>query len=304
MIEKVDEHISVADLEIDGITNFIASYIVRGEKTAIIETGPSRCTQRFLDALAEADVNPRDVEFVIVSHIHLDHAGASGHVLPHLPRAKLVVHPRGAPHMVNPEKLWQSSLKVLGTLAEFYGELKPVPEERILVASDGMRLNLGGGVELTVVETQGHATHHISIYDHKSRGIFTGDSAGIYIPQLDMLVPTTPPPFHVERALASLEKMEKLNPKRLYYSHFGPHNDAIKMLNEYRKQIVELSQLAEKKVESGSDLDQIVKEILEESPLCRKVMEKLPQHPFIGGMMHRNIEGFVRYHQWIREERK
>lgn len=126
--------------------------------------------------------------------------------------------------------------KVLGKVAETFGEPVPVPEDRIIAATDDMTFEVGT-VKLKVIETLGNASHHLSYYDPICRGIFPGDAAGIYLSQFDVVVPTAPSPFCLDFALASLEKLIRLNPKSLYFSHFGNAFDAVKRLQEYALQI-------------------------------------------------------------------
>jgi len=229
-ITKIEEHINLIDVQTLGIKNFIASYILKGRQTAILETGPASSVPNLLSGLKELKVKPEDVAYVAVSHIHLDHAGGVGKLLKYLPNAKVIVHQRGAPHLANPEKLWQQSREALGSIADMYGEPQPVSEERIIAARDGMPFDIGNNVKLIVIETLGHASHHLSYYEPLSQGIFPGDAAGIYLKEFDVIVPTTPSPFRLDVALASLDKLISLKPKALYYSHFGNAYSAVEKL--------------------------------------------------------------------------
>jgi len=302
LVERVDGHIYMVDLTFAGVSGFISSYIVVGEDVAIVETGPSASAEGLLAALEEVGVNRADVKYLVVTHIHLDHAGASGHLIERLPNAKLLVHPRGAPHMADPRKLLESARKVMGPILDLYGGVKPVPPGRILQAEDGMTIDLGGGVKLTVVETPGHATHHMSILDEGTRGVFTGDSAGVYIPELDALVPTAPPPFNLEKALRSLGKMMELKPERIYYTHFGPHGEALRMLEEYRRQLTKLGEIIGSMVREGKGDAEIMKAVLDEVPQYRRVVEELSDHPIISGMVSRAVEGIISYFRWLMEK--
>ena len=182
----------------------------------------SRIQSNLLSGLQEIGIRNEKVDYVMVSHIHIDHAGGSGTLMQHLSNAKLVVHPRGAPHMIKPEKLWEQSKLVLGKVAIAYQEIEPVPENRVITPQDGTVFNLGGSVQVKVLETLGHASHHLAYFDTDSQGVFQGDAAGIYFPKLDATIPTAPAPFNLEMTLASIQKMLKLQPKRLYYTHDGP----------------------------------------------------------------------------------
>lgn len=169
---KIEDHIHLIDAETAGIKNFIASYVLKGKQVAIVETGPTSSIPNVLSGLKELRVKLEDVAFVAISHIHLDHGGGVGTLLKHLPEAKVIVHPRGAPHLANPEKLWQQSKEVLGSITDLYGEPEPVPADRIVSAADSQVFDIGNGVRLQALETLGHASHHLSYYEMLSGGVF------------------------------------------------------------------------------------------------------------------------------------
>ena len=228
-ITKIEEHIYLIDVETAGIRNFIASYVLKGKHVAIVETGPAFSVSSLLSGLKELNIKLEEVTYIAVSHIHLDHGGGAGTLMKYLPKAKVIVHRRGAPHLANPERLWTQAREVLGSVAEMYGKPEPVPEEKIIAATDGMTFDIGNNVELKVVETLGHASHHLSYYETLSEGIFTGDAAGIYLNKFGVVVPTTPPPFRLDIALESLGKLINLKPRHLYYSHFGKADKPIEL---------------------------------------------------------------------------
>lgn len=270
---KVDGQIYVIDVEVAGQKNFIASYVLKGEKAIIVETGPMSSVQNLIHSLKELNVKAEDVAYVAVSHIHLDHAGGVGPVLKRFPKAKVVVHERGAAHLSNPEKLWQQAQSVLGPLAEVYGKPEPIPSDRIFVAQDGMVLDAGHGVRLKVLETAGHAPHHMSFYETSSNGIFTGDSAGIYLNEINVVVPTTPPPFRLDMALASLEKMAALKPSTLYYTHFGRAENAMEKLQAYKGQLRLWASIARETLEKGESMEGMRRKILECDGAVQKALE-------------------------------
>lgn len=295
-ITKINGHTHLIDLELAGTENFIASYILKGENTAIVETGPASTVQNLLAALKELNVRLEKVAYVAVSHIHLDHGGAAGTLLKYLPKAKLIVHKRGAPHAANPAKLWTRARKVLGNIAEMYGEPEPVPEERIISGTDGMIFNVGDGIKLKVVETLGHASHHLSYYETLSQGIFTGDAAGVYLKKFDLVVPTTPPPFRLDIALASLEKLINLKPRFLYYSHFGKAQNAMLKLQVYVKQLKMWAEVAKQGIEKGENLEAIGKRILESDVALKKAAGHIKDHPVLGKtVLHQSVEGIVKF---------
>jgi glyoxylase-like metal-dependent hydrolase (beta-lactamase superfamily II) len=295
-VTKIDEHIHLIDLELAGIENSIASYVLEGKNTAIVETGPTSTAQNLLSSLRELNVKPKEVAYVAVSHIHLDHGGAAGTLLKHLPKANLIVHRRGAPHAANPEKLWTQAREVLGSIAEMYGKPEPVPEERIIAATDGMVFDVGNSVKLKVVETLGHASHHLSYYETLSQGIFTGDAAGIYLNEFDVIVPTTPSPFRLDIALASLEKLINLKPRFLCYSHFGKAQDAIEKLQAYVKQLKLWAEIAKQGIEKGENFEAISRRILESDIAVQKAVEHIKNHPILSKtVLNQSVEGVMKY---------
>ncbi|HEU4384980.1 MAG TPA: MBL fold metallo-hydrolase [Anaeromyxobacteraceae bacterium] len=207
-----------------------ASYLLEGGETAaVVETGTALSVPRILSALAARGIAREEVGYVVVTHVHLDHAGGAGALLRELPRAKLVVHPRGARHMVDPSKLLAGSAEVYGgmeALTRLYGEVVPAPAERVVEAPDGFRLDLGGR-PLAFLDAPGHARHHFVVHDPTTRGFFTGDTFGLSYRELDgpngpFLFPTTtpvqldPPALH-----QSIERMLAERPERMYLTHFG-----------------------------------------------------------------------------------
>jgi glyoxylase-like metal-dependent hydrolase (beta-lactamase superfamily II) len=199
-----------------------------GERLALFDAGTSHAVPQVLDAIVARGRTPADVEWLVLTHIHLDHAGGAGSLMQALPNARLLVHPRGARHMVDPARLIASAAAVYGeeTLQETYGEILPVPAERVVQSHDGMQLAFGER-EWTVFDTPGHARHHHAILDSGSHGIFTGDTFGLAYPDLTvdgrpfMMPTTTPVQFEPEAMRDSVERLAALKPECLYLTHFG-----------------------------------------------------------------------------------
>lgn len=294
---KLSDHIYIIDLRPVGLENFIASYVLKGQKaTAIVETGPTCSIPNLLSGLKEIGVENEDVDYVAVSHIHIDHAGGAGTLMQHLPNAKLIVHAKGAPHIINPEKLWEQSKLVLGEVAIVYGEIKPVPADRVITPSDGMALDLGGSLQLNVLETLGHASHHLAYFETETRGIFQGDAAGIYFPQLDVTIPTAPAPFHLELTMASLEKLARLQPNRLYYTHYGPVEKAVDRIKRYEAQLQLWAKVVSEAVKRGDTPESIHEQILENDPQMRVAYPFIKKHLVLReGVLMQNIQGYVEY---------
>lgn len=297
-VTRLEDHIDLIDVETAGIKNFIASYVLEGKKKAIIETGPTSSVPNLLAGLRKLNVEKAEIAYVAVSHIHLDHAGGVGTLLKHLPNAKVIVHQRGAAHLAHPQKLWEQSRLVLGRITEFYGEPEPVPEDRIISTSDGMTFDLGGGIELKVIETLGHASHHQSYCEKLSQGIFPGDAAGIYLNEISAIVPTTPPPLRLDVALASLDKLISLKPKSLYYSHFGKASDGVKKLNAYVRQLKLWASIAKQGIDKGDELATITERIIENDESLRRALEYVKIHPVLGEtVLNNSVQGVVDFVQ-------
>jgi len=270
--------------------------VLKGQKAAVIETGPSVSVPNLLTGLEEIGVKNEEIHYVAVSHVHIDHAGGAGALLPHLPNAKLLVHERGAPHIVNPEKLWEQSKMVLGEVAELYGEIPPVPESRVFTPVNGMTLNLGEKVGLKVLETGGHASHHMSFYTNATQGVFPGDAAGIYLPQLDVTIPTAPAPFHLEYELAAIDKLMQMEPKWLYYTHFGPVDNPIERLNAYAGQLKLWARTIIESMKNNEDAQTMYEKILKSDPQMNVAAEFIKNHFALRrGVVMQNIQGFVEY---------
>ncbi len=301
-VTKLEEHVNLIDVETGGIENFIASYVLKGKQAAIVETGPTSSVPNLLAGLKELDVRLEEVAYVAVTHIHLDHAGGVGTLLKSLPNARVIVHPAGAPHLANPQKLWQQSMQVQGRqIADLYDEPEPVPAERIVPTKDSMIFDLGNNVRIKVVETLGHASHHQSYIETSGLGLFPGDAAGIYFKSLDVVVPTTPAPFYLESQLASLVKLIDLNPKNLYYSHFGRATDAVEKLKTYGEQLKLWVSIAEQGFQNHQDFDAVRDEIVRRDESVQKVLPLIKDHPILRmTVLNNSVEGVVKYVERIR----
>lgn len=185
-----------------------------------------------LDALRQQALEPADVDFVFLTHIHLDHAGGAGLLMQHLPNARCVIHPRGAPHMVNPERLVAGTIAVYGeeSMREMYGDIVPIDAARVLVAEDEDWFDFNGR-RMQALHTEGHARHHYVLHDPASRGVFTGDSFGISYRECDtsngeFIYPTTTPAsFDPVEAHKSVDRIMACNPEQLYLTHYSRVRD-------------------------------------------------------------------------------
>ena len=214
--------IQTIDTHMHGQPGITAAYVVQGERTALIETGPKSVVDHVLSGLV--DLGIEELDWILVTHIHLDHAGAAGTLARRFPTARIGVHEVGAPHLVDPTKLWSSASRIYGDrMQQLWGGIDPIPEDRIHVVTDGETIDLGG-VTVRAVETPGHAYHHHA-FVLDDGVVFTGDALGVRLPDVGVIRPATPPPeFHLTKAIDSIEKIRGLGPTTLYPTHYGPHS--------------------------------------------------------------------------------
>ncbi len=218
--------------------------IVRNGRAAFVDTGTNSGVPRLLQALADKNLDPADVDYVLLTHIHLDHAGGAGLLMQHLPNAKLVVHPRGAGHMAAPDKLIAGTRAVYGDelYRRMYGDILPIPAERIVESSDGMRLRLGDS-ELELIHTPGHALHHYCIIDHDANAVFTGDTFGISYREFDtargafVFASTTPVQFDPQAAHASIDRLLSYGPSAAYLTHYSRVTDLERLAQDLHRDL-------------------------------------------------------------------
>ena len=293
--KEIGKNLFMVELETGGFKNLICSYVIKGRKPFLVESGPTNSIQNLLTALEQLDVKFDDVEFVAVTHVHLDHGGGVGTLLKSLPNAKVIVHPRGMPHLIDPERLWPSSQKVLGFVSEIFGKPEPVPKDRIIPVTEGS-FDLGYGAKLTVTETVGHASHNLSFQESFNGGVFPGDAAGTYLPEFDVVVPTTPPPFYLDAALASLDKLISLKPTVLYFSHFGKALNAKQRLEDYKIQLQLWAEIAEEGVKKNWSLEQIRDRIIVEDNVMGLIKDFVMSHRIYSKTVLENcVRGFIEY---------
>lgn len=229
-----------------------ACYLIRqGGEAALIECGTAPGVPRLLALLESFGLRREQIRYIIPTHVHLDHAGGAGLLMRELPAAQLVIHPRGARHMIEPAKLIAGATAVYGeaAMAKQYGEILPVEASRVIVAEDGHRLSLAGR-ELEFIDTPGHARHHFSVWDVASRGFFTGDTFGLSYrvfdgPQGPWLMPTTTPvQFEPDAWQQTLDRYLAHEPQCMYLTHYGRIGDVPRMAAELRQGLMDYQHLA------------------------------------------------------------
>jgi glyoxylase-like metal-dependent hydrolase (beta-lactamase superfamily II) len=238
--------LSYFDLLFRETPHIIATAVIRGPgSVALVDPGPSSTLPALRRELESAGVSLGDVSALLLTHIHLDHAGAAGTLVREHPHLRVYVHERGAPHMADPSKLLASAARLYGdAMDQLWGEVAPVPGEALQVLSGGERLTVGGR-QLDVAYTPGHASHHVSYFSAETGVAFIGDTAGIKRHAGGFVLPPTPPPdIDVELWKDSLSRIESWRPETLFLTHFGPHGDAIPHLAEMRANLDTVTDLA------------------------------------------------------------
>src|ERR1700724_1292361 len=212
------------------------------------------------DALARLGIGADDLATVVVTHIHLDHAGGAGDIAAMFPAAQIVVHQRGARHLADPSRLMAGARMVYGrALERLFGVLAPVPADRIVALDDTGTVDLGGGRRLDSHYSPGHAKHHVGLVDSDTGDLYVGDAAGVYLPETGDVRPATPPPdFDHQTALASLRKFAALQPARLLFSHYGPVTGVSETLDRSAEEIIVWVEETRQARAEGLDLDHAV----------------------------------------------
>ena len=255
--------IETIDLGFMGTEEIIASFLLTEEgSAAIVETGPTTCIENLMRGLEERGVAPEDVERVFLTHVHLDHAGASGNLTELLPNATFYVHEVGYPHLVDPSKLLKSATRLYrDRMEELWGEVRRVPEDRLVKLEGGEEIEVAGGV-LSAHYTPGHAYHHLAYLEPQSGTLFAGDVAGVRLPGQSYVKPPTPPPeVDIEAWKGSIEDIRKLEPKVLCPTHFGSYEDVERHLGELEQRLQDWLLLVEERMEDGRYQQDIAEEL-------------------------------------------
>ena len=233
-INRHNDNLLWFDLQPNGEQEFITIYILLDDKITLIETGPACSHSNLVEGINKAGIALSEIDFIVPTHIHLDHFGGGGHIMQVCENAKAIVHPKAARHVSNIDKWWSGSLDFLGEVAKLYDKPLPIPESRIISAENGFEAKLGK-TTLKALHTPGHAPHHITWINNNSA--FVGDSLGLWYKEIDKAFPVTPGYYRHDLALQSIIAMSELNLKEIYYTHFGPRSSSgvfEQILNEFQ----------------------------------------------------------------------
>jgi glyoxylase-like metal-dependent hydrolase (beta-lactamase superfamily II) len=275
-----------------------ASHLVVDDgRAAFVDTGASPAAPRLLAALDELGLARDQVDYLFLTHVHLDHAGGAGQLMQALPNAKAVLHPRGAPHLIDPTKLIAGSIQVYGEALyrQLYGELVPIPAERVLVVEDRQRLMLGRR-SFEFIDAPGHARHHHCPIDLDHREVYSGDNFGICYRELDtargpfMLPTTTPVQFDPDALHATIDRLLSYRPQRIFQTHFGPVTDLDRLARDLHAALDELVRIARLHASAPDRTERI------RADMFRYFDTALDAHGYTGDLARRHelIDGDVR----------
>jgi glyoxylase-like metal-dependent hydrolase (beta-lactamase superfamily II) len=258
-IEQLPGDVLQIDTMTAGVSKVTAGFLLPAARPTLIECGPALSIDAVIDALRGLGLDADDLAYLVVSHIHLDHAGGAGDVANAFPNARIVVSDLGAHHLVDPERLNASSRRVYGDLMDsIYGNCTPIAAERIIAIDGRTELDLGGGRLLDIFATPGHAKHHISMLDNDSGALFVGDSVGVKTPGTGPLRPATPPPdFDLDLAQRSIDRYREIAPQRVYLAHYGAIDPPLESLAEASDRLRAWAEVAREAVAEHDELDHV-----------------------------------------------
>jgi glyoxylase-like metal-dependent hydrolase (beta-lactamase superfamily II) len=248
-----------------GENEIVGSYLLEGQnQLAIIDPGPGSMVESLFASIREAGFDPEDVTHILVTHVHLDHAGSAGTLVRQLPGAQVYVHTKGAPHLLDTTKVVASASRIYGERMQLlWGEIESTPQERLTIIEDGDILNIAGR-RLEVHYTPGHAVHHVIFFDAHSGDLFAGDVAGVRLQDVDYIRPPTPPPdLDLEAWLDSMGLVTSLRPDVLYIGHFGAIKNIPEHFDRLREKLNAWGEFVLAAMRDGKDEDEIVSMLTE-----------------------------------------
>lgn len=251
--------ITGVDTWMAGRARVTSAYLLHGSQPALVETGPTTSVKAVTAGLNALGLGPDDLAHIVVTHIHLDHAGGVGTLSQHFPGATIWVDERGAPHLAEPGKLVSSATRVYGEerLRELFGPVEAVPDDRLRAVSEGDTIELAER-SLEVLYTPGHASHHVALVDSLSGAVFTGDALGIHLPDVRVLRPATPPPdIDVELGVQSIQRIHERAESLLLFSHFGPVTEVDELCDIAARRLRKWADIVRDALEETDDLDRV-----------------------------------------------
>ncbi|MFP4642072.1 MAG: MBL fold metallo-hydrolase [Dehalococcoidia bacterium] len=256
-VSEVAKNIYMIDDRLYSMPRWGSVYLINEAKKALVESGPATSASVVLEGIRELGVRPEDIAYLIVTHIHLDHAGGAGVLARHMPQAEVIVHRKGAHHLIDPSRLVSGAKEARGDeVMAMHGEVLPIDMNRVRAVSDGDTIDLSSQQTLSFIDTPGHAPHHLCIYETRNDGLFAGDAVAVYIGEYDILLPFHPPPqFDLELCLSTLQRLERLSARKMYYSHFGVSDQVSEHIGRAREKLMVWDDIARKTAREGAFAD-------------------------------------------------
>ena len=298
-VEEVAENIYMIDDRVCSISKLGSVYLLDEEKKALVDSGPPSSASAVLEGIKKIGVKAEDINYIIVTHIHLDHAGGTGVLLERMPQAQVLVHYKGAKHLVKLTELMESATRTQGRrIIAQYCEVVPVEPERVGIIHDNDVIQLSGEQVLDFIDAPGHAPHELCIFEKRNRGIFVGDALGLYLADGEVLLPCHPPPsFDVEMSISTIKSLRTLNASQLYFAHFGASGRAQETLQMAIDQIQVYAGMVAAAV-SENGLDGVAERLSKE---LRPALEPLKKQPAVYKLVSEDllpsgINGFINYY--------
>ena len=297
--DEVAENIYLIDNLVYSMPRSGSVYLINEEKKALVEVGPPSSVDSVLNGIRAAGVEPEDIDYIVVTHIHLDHSGGAGVLLTHMPKAKVVAHHLDIRHLVNPQRLINSMRKVQGDgFWAKVGQVVAVPSPRVQAVHGGDTIELGSQQTLRIIDAPGHSPNHICIFETRNGGVFSGEAAGSLMADGKIILPVnTPPAFDLEQYVATIDRLMKLNPSMLYYSHFGVTSAVQDNLEQAREKALiwdDIVTAALRENAAQSIVERMADRFRDEIELARG---NIPLYDYLMSNMQVYAAAYIKYHQ-------
>ena len=298
-VDEVAENIYLIDDQVCSIPKMGSVYLLDEERKALVDSGPPSSASIVLDGIKKVGVRPEDINYIIVTHVHVDHAGGAGVLLKDMPQAQVVVHHKGARHLLKLAELMESTIKTVGTeIIAQWGEVVPVEPERVQVVHDNDVIQLSEEQVLNFIDAPGHAPHELCIYERRNGGIFTGEALGLYFAD-EVLLPCHPPPsFDLEVCINTIQRLMMLNASRLYFAHFGVTDRVEEILQLAIDKLQIYGNIVAEAIKENA-LDDITERVLTQVVPELELMRRTPSvyKLIVGDLIPWGIAGFIHYYQ-------
>lgn len=294
---KVSEDTFLIDTLSYGMPRFVGTYVIAADKIAVVDCGPTTSLPRLKTEIKGLGFNINDIDYLVITHIHLDHFGGVGTFLQELPKAQVIVHQRGAKHIINPTPMLERTRAMVGDAAmDRDGPVLPIPANRVRAVQEGEVLDIGKGHRLQMLHTPGHSNSALCMLDEKLRGLYVGDSAGVcFVDDDAILSPAPAGDFDLELSITSIQRMQGLKPEILFFPHFGVSRRASLVLKKSESSIKETADVVQKNMPKGAEK---VKEALKEkvNKVMVNVRDKGPYYQYVmQEVVGLSSAGYMRY---------